>query len=111
MRQLEGKVDHLQRTAEALAEREEATRAASGSVGERLARVETALQETQVELDAVRCGGDSAMTCHIYMCFVAGEVGVLCAEPHMAWSPLSDPSIQCEAGTCPVGVLQDEFFE
>ena len=54
MRQLETKVEQLQRTAEALAQREETTRVSSGDVAGRLHAAESALQEAQVETDALR---------------------------------------------------------
>ena len=58
VRQLEGKVETLQKTAEALVDKEEATRVASGGMAERLRDAESALHAAQAELDSIRCGAD-----------------------------------------------------
>lgn len=54
VRALESKVDLLHQSAQSLASKEEASRIASGDVGQRLVSAESALHEAQVELDAVR---------------------------------------------------------
>ena len=54
VRQLEGRMENLQTSAEALAAREETTRAGSDGMAQRLRAAESALHDAQVELDALR---------------------------------------------------------
>lgn len=54
MRRLEGKVDSLQHTAEALVNREETTQTAADGVARQLHQSQAALHEAQIQLDAAR---------------------------------------------------------